>query len=58
MRLILQDGFRFVHIPSDCMVKSKCLAQFPVDHLPYPVVSIIIIIIIIILGLVSFSYQS
>ena len=32
--LILQDGFRVVHIPFVCMVNFQFLAQFPVDHLP------------------------
>ena len=31
LRLIFQDGFQVVHIPFLGMVKSKLLAQFPVD---------------------------
>ena len=31
--------FWFVHIPSYSMVKFRFLAQFPVDHLPHPVMS-------------------
>ena len=41
--LILQVGFWFVSIPLVCMVKFKLLAQFPVDHLPHPVVSNLIL---------------
>ena len=40
--LILQDGFWVLHIPFVHMVKFKLLAQFPVDHLVYPVVSSLI----------------
>ena len=39
--------FWVVHIPFVLMVKFKILAQFPVDQLPYPVVSSPLIIIII-----------
>ena len=41
--LILLDRFRIVHIPFVFMVKFKFLAQFPVDHLPHPVVPSIIL---------------
>ena len=44
--LILQEIFWVEHIPFARMVKFLFLAQFPVDHLTHPVVSIIIIIII------------
>ena len=36
------DGVWVVHIPFGQMVKFKFLAQFPVDHLPCPVVSSLI----------------
>ena len=49
MHLILQDGFWFIHISFICMVKFKFLPQFPVDHLPYPVVSSLILFNIIII---------
>ena len=38
VRLIRQDGFWAVYIPFVLMVKFKLLAQFPVYHLPHPVV--------------------
>ena len=38
-----QDGFWFMHIPSGRMVKSKFLAQFPVDHFSYPVISSLVV---------------
>ena len=40
VRIVHQDGFWFVHIPSGS--NFKFLAQFPVDHLPYPVMSSLI----------------
>ena len=40
MRIILSGGFRFVHIPFGIMVKFQFLAQFSVDHLSHPVVSL------------------
>ena len=39
VRLILQDGFWFVLLPFVRMAKFKLLAQFPVDHLSYLIVS-------------------
>ena len=39
VRLIFLDGFWIVRIVFVRMVKFKFLAQFPVDHLPQPVVS-------------------
>ena len=38
MRFILQNRFWFVLIPLDSMDKYQLLAQFPVNHLPHPVV--------------------
>ena len=38
MWVILQNRCWVVHIPFVCMVRFKCLAQFPVDHLLHPVV--------------------
>ena len=43
VRLIVQEGFRFVHIPVVRMVKFKFLAQFLVDHLPHWIVTMLII---------------
>ena len=43
VRLILQDGFRIVSILLFREVKFKFLAQFPVDHLPHPVVSSLVL---------------
>ena len=40
--LIFQETFCVVHIPFVRMVKFKLLAQFPVDHLAYAVVSTLI----------------
>ena len=45
MRLILEDGFWFMHISFRNMVKFQFLAQFPVDHLPHPVVSSLILLL-------------
>ena len=42
-RLILQDGFCFVHITLVCMVTFQFLAQFLVDHLSHPVLSRLIL---------------
>ena len=42
--LIFQDRCCVVHIPFVRMVKFNFLAQFPVDHLAYPVVSSLILI--------------
>ena len=42
--LVLQDGFRVVHVPFVCMVKFKLLAQLQVDHLPHTVMSSLIFI--------------
>ena len=39
MRLILQDRFWVVNIPSVLMVAFQSFAQFPVDRLANPVVS-------------------
>ena len=39
VRLIFQDRFWVMHLPFVPMMKSKFLAQFPVDHLSHPVVS-------------------
>ena len=39
VRLIFLDGLLVLHIPFVRMVKFKLLAQFPVDHLPHPIVS-------------------
>ena len=39
MHLILWGGFCFVRIPFGRMFKFQFLAQFPVDHLPHPVMS-------------------
>ena len=38
MRLILWNGFWFVHIPFGSMVEFQSLAQFPVNHPSSPVV--------------------
>ena len=43
VRLIFQDGFWFVRIPSGSMVKSQFLAQFPVNRLIHPVVSSLVL---------------
>ena len=58
MRLILLDGFSFVHIPFDIMVKFQFLVQFPEDHLSYTVISWLILlyasfIIIIIITIIT-----
>ena len=37
MRLLLQDGYWFVHISFGSIVKFQFLVQFQVDHLPNPV---------------------
>ena len=37
--LVVQDRFWVVHIPFDRMVRFKLLAQFPLYHLPHPVIS-------------------
>ena len=56
IRLILQDGFWFAHIPYGCVVKFQFLAQFPVDHLPHPVVSSLILLLSLLL-LYYYSFQ-
>ena len=43
VRLILQDRFWVVYIPFFRMVKFQFLAQFPVDHFAYPVVSSLVL---------------
>ena len=43
VRLIFWDGFWYMHIPFVRMVKLQFLAQFPLDHLFYPVVSSLIL---------------
>ena len=43
VRLIFYDRFSVVHILFVCVVKFKLLAQFPMDHLPHPVVSSLIV---------------
>ena len=43
VRLIFLDGFCVVHLLFVRMGKFKLLAQFPVDHLAYPVVSSLIL---------------
>ena len=45
VRFNLQDGFWFVHIPFGSMVKFQFLAQFPVDHQSYLVVSSLILLL-------------
>ena len=40
--LILHSRFMFVYIPFGSMVKFRFLAQLPVDHLPYPLMSCVI----------------
>ena len=40
---IFKDSFWFVHIPF-VRVKFYFLAQFPVDHLPHPVVSVLVLV--------------
>ena len=40
---LFQYRFWIVNIPFVRLVKSKFLAQFPVDHLPHPVVSSLIL---------------
>ena len=41
---VSQEGFWFLHIFFVRIAKFQVLAQFSVDHLPHPVVSIIAII--------------
>ena len=43
VRLIFKNGFRVMQISFVRGVKSKFLAQFPVDHLPLPVMSSLIL---------------
>ena len=45
MRFILFDGFWFVYTPFISMVKFQFIAQFPVDHFSYPVVSILTLLL-------------
>ena len=45
MPLILEDRFRFVHIPYGSMVKFQFLAQFPVNYLSHPVMSTLILLL-------------
>ena len=45
MRLIFEDEFGLLHIQFDSMVKIRSLAQFPVDHLSYPVMPSLIFLL-------------
>ena len=47
-RLILKDGLRVVHLSLVRKVKFKFLAEFSVDHFPYPVVSSLILFFVLI----------
>ena len=42
-RLILQDGFRFVHIPFITELEFQVFALFPLDHRSHPVESCLIL---------------
>ena len=39
MLLIIQDWFWIVHVPISSMVKLQFFVQFPMDHLPHPIMS-------------------
>ena len=45
MHLIFLDSFRSVHIPSVNTVKFLSLTQFPVDHLPHPIMHSLIFLL-------------
>ena len=45
MSLILQERFWFVNVSFGSMVKFQFLAQFPVNPLPYPVMSFFILLL-------------